>query len=107
MKKLLVLGLVLFVAFGAVFAEGQGETATEEVTITMWTQEGESEGAFQFILDELDAYMAANPNVTVELVQKGNEALREDFQTASLAGTAPTTGRSSRTAPYGSRCAIA
>lgn len=88
MKKLLALGLVLFVAFG-VFAEGSQEAATEEVTLTMWTQEGESEGAFEFILAELEAYMAANPNVTVELVQKGTEALREDFQTASLAGDAP------------------
>jgi arabinogalactan oligomer/maltooligosaccharide transport system substrate-binding protein len=90
MKKLLVLGLVLLVAATAVFAEGGQESAgSEEVMITLWTQEGESDGSFQFILDKVDAFMAMNPNITIEVVQKDTEALREDFQTASLAGTAP------------------
>lgn len=90
MKKLLVICLVLFVAAGSVFAEGQNEKAsTGNVSFSLWTQEGESDGSYGFILDKIDAYMAANPNVTIELVQKDTEALREDFQTASLAGTAP------------------
>lgn len=90
MKKLLVLGLVLFVAFGAVFAEGQGEAgAAGEVSITLWTQEGESEGFYQYIVERAEAYMGMVEGVTIEVVQKDTEALREDFQTASLAGTAP------------------
>ncbi len=90
MKKLLVLALVLVVAASAVFAEGGQEGAgSDEVMITLWTQEGESDGSLQFILDKTDEFMAANPNITVEVVQKDTEALREDFQTASLAGTAP------------------
>jgi arabinogalactan oligomer/maltooligosaccharide transport system substrate-binding protein len=89
MKKLLAIGLVLLAAATIFVGCGEGNAEPEEVTITMWTQEGESDGTFQFILDRLDEFMAANPNITVELVQKDTEALREDFQTAALAGTTP------------------
>jgi arabinogalactan oligomer/maltooligosaccharide transport system substrate-binding protein len=90
MKKLLVLALVLIVSVTGLFAEGGSESmSTGEVSITMWTQEGESDGAMQFILDNADAFMAMHPEITIEVVQKDTEALREDFQTASLAGSAP------------------
>lgn len=89
MKKLLILGLALFVAAGAIFAEGQGEAASGEVSLTLWTQEGESEGFYQYIVERAEEYMGMVEGVTIEVVQKDTEALREDFQTASLAGTAP------------------
>lgn len=62
----------------------------EPVTITVWTKEGEADGGLQYNEYLGEAYMAANPHVTLELVKKENvETLREDFQTAALAGTAP------------------
>lgn len=61
----------------------------EDVTIQFWTQEGESDGGFQFVKKLADGFMAQNANVKIELVTKGNEELREDYQTSSLAGNAP------------------
>src|SRR3990172_3365269 len=65
------------------------EPAMEEVSFELWSQEGESEGVFQEIEALAEEYMAEHPNVTIAVVQKDTEALREDFQTASLAGAAP------------------
>jgi arabinogalactan oligomer/maltooligosaccharide transport system substrate-binding protein len=61
----------------------------EPVTITLWTKEGEADGGFQFVQSLTDAFTAANPNVTFDLVNKEVETLREDFQTTSLAGSPP------------------
>jgi arabinogalactan oligomer/maltooligosaccharide transport system substrate-binding protein len=76
--------------------EATEEAAKEEeapagaVTITMWTKEGEADGALQFTQALVKAYSEANPNVTVEVVKKKDvEELREDFQTAALAGSSP------------------
>jgi arabinogalactan oligomer/maltooligosaccharide transport system substrate-binding protein len=90
MKKAISLILAAAVVAGAAFAAGQqAASASGPVAIQLWTQEGESEGAFQFVKKLADAFVAANPQVTIEVVQKDTEALREDFQTASLAGSAP------------------
>ncbi len=59
------------------------------VTFALWTQESESEGGFQYIEALAESYMAAHANVTIDVLQKGTEDLREDFQTASLAGDSP------------------
>ncbi len=60
----------------------------EPVTITYWEQEGDTIDAD--ILDPLvNEFMAANSNITVERTHYGNEELRTQFQTASLAGQAP------------------
>ncbi len=59
------------------------------VEILFWTQEGEAENAYQYVVSLTDAYNAAHPNVTFEVVNKNTEILREDFQTASLAGAPP------------------
>jgi basic membrane lipoprotein Med (substrate-binding protein (PBP1-ABC) superfamily)/maltose-binding protein MalE len=60
----------------------------EPVTITVWDQEGDTIEAQ--ILDPLiNEFMAANPSITVERTHYDNEALRTQFQTASLAGQAP------------------
>ncbi len=90
MKKLITLLVVSALVAGTVFAAGQqAASATGPVNIQLWTQEGESEGAFQFVKALAEEFVAANPQVKIEVVQKDTEALREDFQTASLAGSAP------------------
>ncbi len=63
--------------------------AAEAVTINLWTKEGENDGGLQYVQALADAYTAANPNVTFVVVNKDVEALREDFQTASLANAFP------------------
>ncbi|MBK7448981.1 MAG: extracellular solute-binding protein [Anaerolineales bacterium] len=63
------------------------EAPAEPVTITFWEQEGEEVDVF---IDQLIAdFQAANPNITVERTHYENEALRDQFQTASLAEAAP------------------
>ncbi len=61
----------------------------EKLSIVLWTKEGEADQALQFVKSLADAYAAAHPNVTFEVVNKDVETLREDFQTASLAGAPP------------------
>jgi arabinogalactan oligomer/maltooligosaccharide transport system substrate-binding protein len=61
----------------------------QPVALALWTQEGTAENAFQFVQSLATAYTAAHPNVTFEVVNKETEVLREDFQTASLANSAP------------------
>jgi len=57
--------------------------------LTLWTAEGEAEGAFQYVESLADAYMEANPDVSITVVNKQVETLREDFLTSSLAGGSP------------------
>ncbi len=65
----------------------EAPAAMEPVTIAMWEQEGEEVDVF---IDGLIAeFQAANPNITVERTHYENEALRDQFQTASLANSAP------------------
>lgn len=59
------------------------------VALTLWTKEGEADGSFQFVKGLADQYTAANPSVTITVVNKDVEALREDFLTSSLAGNPP------------------
>ncbi len=72
-------------------AEAPAEApAAEAVTIVMWTKEGEADGGLQYNQALAEAFMQENPNITVEVVKKKDvEELREDFQTAALAGNAP------------------
>ena len=79
---------VLIVAFAVAGCQPQA-AATQPVTIQLWHQEGEAENAAQFVQSLADAYTAIHPEVTFELTNKETEVLREDFQTAALAGSAP------------------
>ena len=63
--------------------------AAEPVTINLWTKEGEADGGLQYVQSLTDAYTAIHPEVTFVVVNKDVETLREDFQTASLAGAPP------------------
>jgi len=91
MKKALAVVLALLMTAAMIMAGGQGETTAEgPVTITLWTKEGEADNALQWVYDLAEAFNQINANQQVEVVKPGDvEALREDFQTASLAGTAP------------------
>ena len=60
----------------------------EQVTITLWEQEAEDRDSAA-LLPLLNDFMAANPDILVEMTHYGNEELRTQFQTASLAGQAP------------------
>ena len=62
---------------------------TGDCNLTLWTKEGEADGGFQYVQKLTDAYTVLHPNVKIEVVNKDVEALREDFQTSSLAGNAP------------------
>jgi len=92
MKKILLLLLVMVTITG-LWANGQQDdsaAAAGPVTLTLWTQEGQSENAFQFVEKLANEYAASNDMVeAIEVLNKDTEALREDFQTASLAGTSP------------------
>ncbi|MDH7486199.1 MAG: extracellular solute-binding protein [Anaerolineae bacterium] len=60
----------------------------EAVKLILWTKEGEE--ALDWNKALVEEFNAANPGITIELVKKENvEVLREDFQTASLAGSPP------------------
>jgi arabinogalactan oligomer/maltooligosaccharide transport system substrate-binding protein len=72
-------------------AEEQAEEAAPAemtpVTLAFWEQEGDEVDVF---IDELIAeFEAAYPYITVERTHYENEALRDQFQTASLAEAAP------------------
>ena len=70
-------------------ATDEGAYPTEDVTIRLWTKEGEADGGYQFVTSLTDAYTAMHSNVTFEVVNKEVETLREDFQTSSLGGDPP------------------
>ncbi len=102
MKRFLIALVVLLsvtalaMAGGAKEASGQPEKKAAEkkaeaqpVSITLWTKEGEADNALQYVKALADSFTKAHPNVTFEVVNKDVEALREDFQTASLAGSPP------------------
>lgn len=66
--------------------------AQDSVSFELWTKEGEADGSLQWNQKLVDDYMAANPNVAINVVQKevgGSESLRQDFQIQSFAGNPP------------------
>ncbi len=85
------LALVLVMALVALFLlSGCGADDDEDVvSFALWTQEGEAEGAYQYVRSLAERYMEATPTVRITTVQKDTEELREDFQTASIAGSPP------------------
>jgi arabinogalactan oligomer/maltooligosaccharide transport system substrate-binding protein len=85
-SKLMLLMSILVIATMMLTACGGGASKAP-VTITFWEQEGEDVDVF---IDQLIAdFQTANPNITVERTHYENEALRDQFQTASLANSAP------------------
>jgi arabinogalactan oligomer/maltooligosaccharide transport system substrate-binding protein len=91
MKRLLVLvlaALAVAPAFAADVTDAQlsGLKATK---VLLWTKEGEADQALQYVQYVADLFTKVYPKITFEVVNKNVEVLREDFQTASLAGTPP------------------
>lgn len=82
-KAAAIAGSLAMVVGGAVPA------AAQTTDLTLWTAEGEAEGAFQYVEGLAADYMEANPDVNITVVNKQVENLREDFLTSSLAGGAP------------------
>lgn len=64
-------------------------SSVQAVTVQLWTQEGEGDGGFAFVQKLAKAFMEKYPDVELVVVSKDTEVLREDYQTASLAGDAP------------------
>jgi arabinogalactan oligomer/maltooligosaccharide transport system substrate-binding protein len=88
MKRTLRLAVVLMlIASVSLFAGGAREADPNE--FDLWTQEGEGDGGLQFVQSLADRFMEQNPGVTINVVDHDTESLREDFQTASLAGSPP------------------
>lgn len=76
---------------GPAASTGPGPTAaypTAPVKITMWTKEGEADGALQYAKKLAADYTALHANVTFTIVNKDVEKLREEFLASSL-GTPP------------------
>jgi arabinogalactan oligomer/maltooligosaccharide transport system substrate-binding protein len=77
---------------GAIALTGCGQAALPSgpITIQLWHQEGEADNAKQYVEALAAAYTAEHPNITFEVTNPGDtELLRQDFQTAALAGTPP------------------
>lgn len=55
------------------------------VNITMWTKEGEADGALQYAKKLAADYKAIHANVTITVVNKDVEKLRQEFLVAGLA----------------------
>ncbi len=68
-------------------APSEAAYPTADIKLLYWTKEGAD--SLTFVEAQAAAYTALHPNVTFEVVNKDVEVLREDFQTASLAGEGP------------------
>jgi arabinogalactan oligomer/maltooligosaccharide transport system substrate-binding protein len=81
-------------ALTAAFALAASATPAlaQGASFELWTKEGEADGSLQWVQKLADDYMAANPDVSIEVIQKevgGSESLRQDFQIQSFAGNPP------------------
>jgi len=88
MKKLLLVLVALSLVLVAC-APKKAEPPKGPVQVALWTQEGESDGALQFVKKLADAYTAKYPNITFDVLNKETETLRQDFLAASLANSGP------------------
>ncbi len=88
-KVLLVLSMFALATFAAFATGSQEPKAAGPVSLSMWTQESENENSYQYVQSLIAGYVKDHPTVTIHLLQKNTEALRQDFLTASLAGQAP------------------
>jgi len=88
MKKVGI-ALLVVLAFSSLFVGCKKEEPAGPVTLALWTKEGEADGALQWVEALAADFSAQHENITIEVLNKEVEAMREDFQTAALAGTAP------------------
>lgn len=91
MKRLIVL-LLAALAVAPTFAADVTDAqlaGLKPTKVLLWTKEGEADQALQYVQYVADLFTKVYPKITFEVINKNVEALREDFQTASLAGTPP------------------
>ncbi len=82
-----ILFSILFIVLSGVVAWAGG---AQDESLNLWTQEGTAEGAYKFVVSLAEAYGLANPDAPIiSVLNKDTEALREDFQNASLVGEPP------------------
>jgi arabinogalactan oligomer/maltooligosaccharide transport system substrate-binding protein len=85
-----VLSLLVVGAIALTGCAQQAALPTGPMTIQLWHQEGEADNAKQYVEALAAGYTAEHPNITFEVTNPGDtELLREDFQTAALAGSPP------------------
>ncbi len=92
MKRLIVILLVALAVAPALVAQTVTPdqiAALKTTTVLLWTKEGEADQALQYVQYLADTFTRTYPRISFEVVNKNVEVLREDFQTASLAGTPP------------------
>ena len=91
MKPRTIWTVLSLLVVGAIALTGCGQALpTGPMTIRLWHQEGEADNAKQYVEALAAAYTAEHPNITFEVTNPGDtELLRQDFQTAALAGTPP------------------
>jgi len=89
MMKKVGIALLVVLAFSSLFVGCKKEEPAGPVTLALWTKEGEADGALQWVEALAADFSAQHENITIEVLNKEVEAMREDFQTAALAGTAP------------------
>jgi arabinogalactan oligomer / maltooligosaccharide transport system substrate-binding protein len=87
MRRISTLASVL--AAAAVIGTAVPTFAQDPVAFTLWTKDGTADGGLQFVQKLATDYMAAHPGVTITVVNKDVEKLRQDFLTTSLAHQAP------------------
>ena len=88
-KATFLLSLLVLVGLVLTACGPKATPAPKEVKLILWNQEAESEDVKKAIVDWTNEYTGMHPEVTFEVVDKQTETLREDFQTASLAGNPP------------------
>ncbi len=88
MQRVMTIAVVLTLVF-SVSAFPAGEQERLPGDIDLWTAEGEADGGLDVVETFAEEFEEQNPDVDINVVDHDVEDLREDFQTASLAGQAP------------------
>lgn len=83
MRKLLMIGVLV----ALLIVPTLSITAQDGVTLTLWHAKQDAEG--DALLALIDAFQAANPNITVEQVYNPSGTLQDSFITAAGAGEGP------------------
>jgi arabinogalactan oligomer / maltooligosaccharide transport system substrate-binding protein len=91
MKRFLVLLLIVLCVAPMAMAQVTAAdiNAAGTVKILLWSKEGDADLSLQFVKAYAGLFTLQYPNVTFEIINKNVENLRQDFQTASLAGSPP------------------